>query len=60
MKKFIHLSELLYFANVPTSIILKDGSFIGGFNSINEASIYAAKKGLIYKEIVNKRLTLKY
>ena len=60
MKKFIHLSELQFFANRPTSIILNDGSFIVGFYSINEASLYAVENKLTYKEIINECATVKY
>lgn len=60
MKKFVHLSELQFFANRPTSVILLDGSLKVGFNSCFEASNFCVQNKLKYKEIINECLIIRY
>ena len=60
MKKFIHLSELQFFANRPTSILFNDGSIMVGFSSCFDASNYCTQNNIQYKEILNECIIIKY
>jgi len=60
MKHYIKLSELQYFAKRDTTIVLNNGKIVVGFTSCQDANLYATQKSIIYKEIVNECIILKY